>query len=445
MKKIRIGSGAGYSGDRIEPALELAQKGDIQYLCFECLAERTIAIAQQAKLKNPNMGYDALLEARMRMVLQVCKEKGIKIITNMGAANPVAGAKKIKTVAQDLGVKDLKIAAIYGDDVVEKIKNMNLTIVETGAELATIKPTMLSANAYMGAAPIVEALKNGADVIITGRVADPAIFMAPCIYEFGWSMEDYELLGKGTALGHLLECAGQITGGYYADPGYKDVQGIGHLGFPIGEICADGSFVITKVADAGGMVTVDTCKEQIIYELHKPDEYKTPDVTADFSKINFAELSKDVVQVSGISGNPKPPTLKVSVGYIDSYIGEGQISYAGPGAVERGKLALEIVKERLDLMQVKYTELKLDLIGVDALHEKTLSTGHVPYEVRARVVGRTANMAEATRIGNEVETLYTNGPAGGAGAWKSAREVVAVLSVLVDRSLVNPIIEYEVI
>ncbi len=445
MKKIRIGSGAGYSGDRIEPALELAQKGDIQYLCFECLAERTIAIAQQAKMKNPNAGYDGLLEARMNMVLATCVEKGIKIITNMGAANPVAGAKKIKEVAQKLGIKKLKIAAIHGDDIVDKIKDMDLNIAETGDSLATIKPTMISANVYMGVEPIVEALKNGADVIITGRVADPAIFMAPAIYEFGWDLNNYDLLGKGTALGHLLECAGQVTGGYYADPGYKDVVGLGHLGFPIGEICEDGSFCITKVAEAGGMVNVDTCKEQIIYELHKPDEYKTPDVTADFSKIHFEQIAKDVVKVTGITGYEKPPTLKASVGYIDSYIGEGQISYAGPGAAARGQLALDIVQERLDLMKVAYTELKMDLIGVNSLHAETLSAGHEPYEVRVRVAGRTDNMAEAVRIGNEVETLYTNGPAGGAGAWKAAREVVAVLSVMVSRETVKPIIEYEVI
>lgn len=445
MKKIRIGSGAGYSGDRIEPALELAQKGEIQYLCFECLAERTIAIAQQSKMKNPDTGYDGLLEARMRMVLSTCVEKGIKIITNMGAANPVAGAKKIKAVAQELGIKKLKIAAVYGDDVVSSLKDMDLSIVETGDSLDTLKPTMISANAYMGVEPIVEALKNGADVVITGRVADPAIFMAPAIYEFGWSLDNYDLLGKGTALGHLLECAGQITGGYYADPGYKDVPGLGRLGFPIGEVYEDGSFFITKVENSGGMVTLDTCKEQIIYELHRPDEYKTPDVTADFSKIHFEQVAKDMVKVTGVTGYEKPPTLKVSVGYIDSYIGEGQISYAGPGAVARGQLALDIVQERLDLMGVSYSELKLDLIGVNSLHADSLSAGHEPYEVRVRVAGRTANMKEATRIGNEVETLYTNGPAGGAGAWKAAREVVAVMSVLVPRAMVVPIIEYEVI
>lgn len=442
MKKIRIGSGAGYSGDRIEPAVELAEKGDIQYLCFECLAERTIAIAQQSKLKNPELGYDTLLEARMRAVLSICASKGIKIITNMGAANPVAGARKIKSVAAELGISNLKVAAIHGDDVVDTLRNMDLQIEETGENLDVIKPTMISANAYMGAEPIVQALRNGADVIITGRVADPALFLAPAIYEFDWNMKDYELLGKGTVLGHLLECAGQVTGGYYADPGFKDVPNLDHLGFPIGEIGADGSFVISKVDSAGGMVTPATCKEQLIYELHKPDEYKTPDVVADFSKVQFEQIATDVVRVTGGTGKERPQSLKVSIGYLDSYIGEGQISYAGPGALNRARLALEIVKARLEIMGVDYQELKLDLIGVNSLHAEKLSAGCEPYEVRIRVAARTKNMQEAIRIGNEVETLYTNGPAGGGGAWKSAREVVAMLSVLIPRDLVQPVIEY---
>lgn len=442
MKKIRIGAGAGYAGDRIEPAIELALQGDIQYLCFECLAERTIAIAQQAKMKNPEQGYDALLEARMRAVLPICMQKGIKIITNMGAANPVAGARKIKQIAAELGIDKIKVAAVSGDDVSAQLQNLSLKIEENGASLDTIKPVLISSNVYMGIEPIVQALRNNADVIITGRVADPALFLAPAVYEFGWAMDDYDLLGKGTVLGHLLECAGQVTGGYYADPGVKDVPGLARLGFPIGEIAQDGSFIITKVAGSGGVVSPDTCKEQLMYELHKPDEYLTPDVVADFSHVKFEQIAEDVVRVTGGTGRERPPTLKVSIGYLDSYIGEGQISYAGVGALNRAKLALEIVQERLAIMGVDYQEIKFDLIGVDSLHANKLSAGYEPYEVRVRVTARTSNMAEAVRIGNEVETLYTNGPAGGGGAWKSAREVVAMLSVLIPRELVTPIVEY---
>ena len=444
MKKLRIGSGAGYSGDRIEPAVELAEKGDIQYLVFECLAERTIAIAQQAKMKNPAAGYDALLAARFEAVLGVCRKNGVKIISNMGAANPKAGAQKVKEIAQKLGLKGLKIAAVSGDDVFDAIRAQDYTIEETGEKLATIKDKLVSANAYMGAAPIVEALQNGADIVITGRVADPAIFIAPAIYEFGWKMDDWNLLGQATVMGHLLECAGQITGGYFADPGYKDVPGLARLGFPIAEVQADGNFVITKVPGSGGRITLATCKEQLIYEIHNPAAYITPDVVADFTGVEFTQVADNMVAVKGGAGKARTDSYKVSIGYVDSYIGEGQISYAGPGAANRGQLALDIVSERLKLMGVEYQEIRFDLIGENSLHCAKLSAGCKPYEVRARVAARTKSMQEAVRIGNEVETLYTNGPAGGAGAWKVAREVVAMVSALIPRDLVKYSVEYEV-
>jgi hypothetical protein len=446
MGRIRIGSGAGYSGDRIEPAVELVEKGNIHYLVFECLAERTIAIAQQAKMKDPNVGYDGLLPQRMEAVLLSCKEKGIKIITNMGAANPIAGAQKIREIAEQLGITDLKIAAVTGDDVVEIVRDGDYTILETGENLSTIKDKIVSANAYLGTKPIVEALKNDADVIITGRVADPALFLAPLLYEFNWSDEDWNIMGQGTVIGHLLECAGQITGGYFADPGYKDVQGLARLGFPIAEVQEDGTFMITKVPESGGKVTLATCKEQLLYEIHNPAAYITPDVVADFTGVTFTQIADNQVQVTGGKGQEKTDFLKASIGYVDSYMGEGQISYAGPGAVNRGRLALEIVEERLKIMGVQYQELKLDLIGIDSLHGSKISkTEHEPYEVRARVTARTQSMKEAIRIGNEVETLYTNGPAGGGGATKSAKQVVAMVSALVPRSLVNYKLHYEVI
>jgi Acyclic terpene utilisation family protein AtuA len=301
---------------------------------------------------------------------------------------------------------------------------------------------ILSANAYLGAEPIAQALAAGADVVITGRVGDPALFLAPLIREFGWAMDDWDRLGRGTLVGHLLECAGQITGGYFADPGFKDVAGLGRLGFPIGEVSADGNLIVTKVSGSGGVITEATCKEQLLYEVHDPTHYVQPDVVADFSHVTIEEIARDSVRVQGGRGGPKTGTLKVSVGYIDSYIGEGQISYAGPGALERGRLALNVVRERLSLTRVRTTETRFDIIGVDSLHGATLPRGREPYEVRIRVVGRTDSMAEAVRIGNEVETLYTNGPAGGGGAWKSAREVVAVASVLLPRALVNPTVQY---
>jgi len=448
MRTIRIGSGAGYSGDRIEPAIELAEKGDIQYLVFECLGERTVALAQQARMKNPDLGYDPLLEERMRAVLPLCASKGIKIVTNMGAAHPEAAARKTAEVARSLGLSRLRIAAIVGDDVLGACKAGDFPIMEFDGTIKQLGNRLLSANAYLGAGPMAEALSAGADVVITGRASDPALFLAPMIHAFGWAMDDWNLLGKGTVAGHLLECAGQITGGYFADPGFKDIPDLARLGFPIGEVGEDGSLVVTKVAGSGGAVTAQTCKEQLLYEVHDPARYLQPDVVADFSHVTVEEIAPDRVRISGGQGTKRTDTLKVSVGYLDSFIGEGQISYAGPGALARGRLALEIVRERLKLTGVAASELRFDLIGVDSLHGPQVSAHEVsaeanePYEVRVRVTGRTESLREAVRIGNEVETLYTNGPAGGGGAWKSARDVVAVASVLLPRELAAPIVRF---
>ncbi|HWW07474.1 acyclic terpene utilization AtuA family protein [Collimonas sp.] len=442
MRHIRIGAGAGYSGDRIEPAIELAEKGEIDYLVFECLAERTIAIAQQTRMKDPALGFDPLLAERMQAVLGICSEKKIKIITNMGAANPLAAAAMVRQIALSMNLK-LKVAAVCGDDVLEILK-AGAYISDQNIPVNTLGDKLLSANAYIGAAPLVEALAQGADVIITGRVADPALFLAPLIHEFNWAMDDWHRLGQGTLVGHLLECAGQISGGYFADPGYKDVQGLARLGFPIGEVAEDGSLVITKVAGSGGHVTPATCKEQLLYEIHDPANYLTPDVVADFSAVSVTEIGPDRVLVQGASGRARPDTLKVSIGYIDSYIGEGQISYAGPGALARARLAQAIVAERLALSAVAFDEIRYDLLGVDAIHGATLSEQpSEPYEVRARVAARSDNMRDAIRIGNEVETLYTCGPAAGGGVTKTAKEVVAVQSTLLPRQLVKTSVHFE--
>ncbi|KPF90371.1 ABC transporter substrate-binding protein [Rhodopseudomonas sp. AAP120] len=441
MRTIRIGSGAGYSGDRIEPAVELAEKGDIQYLGFECLAERTIALAQQDKMKNPEAGFDPLLERRMRAVLPICKARGIKVITNMGAANPRGAAAATARIAKALGVKDLKIAAVGGDDVLEACRDGNLPFLEFSGRVADLGNRLLSANAYLGAEPIVRALAAGADVVITGRVSDPALFLAPLIHEFGWALDDWHRLGKGVLVGHLLECAGQITGGYFADPGFKDVAGLARLGFPIGEVTEDGDVVITKVPGSGGAVTEATCKEQLLYEIHDPANYIQPDVIADFSQVRVEQIGLDRVRVTGATGKPATDTFKTSVGFIDSYVGEGQMSYAGPGAFARARLALDIVRERLELCGVRLDEVRYDLIGINALHGAELSKGHEPYEVRVRVAGRSNSRAEALLVGNEVETLYTNGPAGGGGAFKATREVIAVGSVLVPKRLATPTLQ----
>ena len=441
VKTIRIGSGAGYAGDRLEPSLELIEKGNLDYISYECLAERTIAIGQQAKLKDPSKGYNDLLEHRMEKALPLCWKHKVKLITNMGAANPEAAAQKCVEIARTHGLTGMKIACVTGDDLLPVIdKYMDTEVWETGEPLSKLPGKIISANAYMGVEGILKALDMGADVVITGRVSDPAIFMAPLIHEFGWALDDWDKLGKGTMVGHLLECGGQVTGGYYAEPGKKDVPGLGHLGFPIIEVCEDGSFVVTKVPEAGGMVTVNTCAEQICYEIHDPTRYLTPDVVADFKQVRFTQEGKDVVRAEGATGHPRTETFKCSVGYKDCYIGDGEISYGGPGCLARAKLALEILRERLELVgEGRFDELKFDVIGCNSLYwnpdykyDENLS------EVRVRAAGRAKDKAVADLVPNEVEALYTNGPAGGCGATKRTRDIVSVASILVSRYDVKP-------
>jgi len=444
MKTIRIGSGAGYAGDRLEPSLELIEKGDLNYICYECLAERTIAIGQQAKLKDPSKGYNSLLEYRMEQALPMCWQHKVKLITNMGAANPKSAVAKCVEIARKHGLNGMKIACVTGDDLMPVIdKYMETEVWETHAPLRELPGEILSANAYMGAEGILKALKLGADVVITGRVSDPSIFIAPIIYEFGWSMEDWDKMGKGTMVGHLLECGGQVTGGYFAEPGKKDVPGLGHLGFPLIEVSEDGSFFVTKVPETGGMVNVETCSEQICYEIHDPENYITPDVVANFKQVRFTQIAKDKVQVEGATGKPKTETFKCSVGYKDCFIGDGEISYGGPGCVARAKLALDIIKERLDMVAPgQFDELKFDIIGYNSIYwNSDYKYNEEPSEVRARVAGRVKTLEVADLIGNEVEALYTNGPAGGCGAVKLTRDIVSVASILVSRHDVVPKVE----
>ena len=440
MKTLRIGSGAGYSGDRIEPAVELAEQGDLDYLVFECLAERTIALAQQARISDPQGGYDPLLSERMRRVLPFVGEhegrRRLRVITNMGAANPVSAAREVRRIASELGLA-LKVVAVVGDDVLDVLRPEQ--VLDNGQTLGSLGARLISANAYLGVDGILDALRAEADVVITGRVADPSLFLAPQMFEFGWAAHDWPRLGRGTLVGHLLECAGQVSGGYFADPGFKDVDDLARLGFPLAEIDAEGNAVITKVSGSGGRVSRATCTEQLIYEVHDPAAYLTPDVTADFSHVSFVEESVDRVRAQGAAGRARPERLKVSVGYLDGWIGEGQMSYGGPGAVARAQLAREVVLKRLELMGVKMQDVRAELIGMDSLHGPRSSVG--PWEVRLRVAARCEERSEAVRVGNEVETLYTNGPSGGGGASKSVRQVVAVASLLLPRDAVNPRIE----
>ncbi|CAN5474394.1 DUF1446 domain-containing protein [soil metagenome] len=427
-ERIRIGCGAGFSGDRLEPAVILVQQGQLDYLVLECLAERTIALAQKRKRQDPTKGYDPLLERRIESLLPHLLVNNVRLITNMGAANPLAAAEKICDIARRLNVS-VTVAAVTGDDVFDQLSG-DETALETGKPLTDSGP-LISANAYLGSDAILPALATSANIIITGRVADPSLFVSPLVHEFGWSLAEADQIGQGTVIGHLLECAGQLTGGYFADPGRKDVSDMAHLGHPFADVSQDGTAVFSKVAGTGGLLSVATAKEQLLYEVMDPSRYITPDVIADFTQVRLTEIGPDQVSASGGRGQTRPDTLKVSIGYDAGFIGEGEISYAGSNALGRAKLAGSIIQERL---QERFTDLRIDYIGSTSVHRTNFGTYPDPYEIRLRVAGKAATAQQAALVGEEVEALYTNGPAGGGGARKYIHEVVGIVSTLLPRS-----------
>ncbi len=432
---IRIGVGASFADDRIAPAVDLAARGDIDYLVFECLAERTIARENLTRVKNPEKGYTPRLADRMSAVLPACIRNGVRIVSNMGAANPRAAAKVIRTLASDAGAPDLKCAVVLGDDVADIVRSQpQLALMETGEPVESLLPRMASANAYLGADVICRALETGADVVITGRVADPSLFLAPAMHHFGWRYDDWPRMAAGTAAGHLLECSAQVSGGCFGDPVKKPVPDLAHLGFPYADVSAEGGVWISKLEDAGGRVDVQTCTEQLLYELHDPTEYITPDCVLDIMDIDLVQCGRDRVQVVGARARPRTPTYKVTVGYHDGYIGEGQISYAGPNAVAKAKWAAEVVQQRLKDSGFTYPEVRVDLIGMSSLHGLAEARPE-PYEVRLRIACRTTDRKAAEAVGFETRAMHVNGPgSGGGGSDPVVKEVLAVQSVLLPRA-----------
>jgi hypothetical protein len=442
METFRIGSGAGYAGDRIDPAQALAEQGRLHALVFECLAERTIALAQLRRSRDPEHGYDPLLQERMRAVLPACVRQGTTIISNMGAAHPQAAGAAVLAVARELKLPQLRVAVVTGDDVLDWVRAHKVPLMDSDASAADLGERLISANAYLGADALLPGLAGGAQVIITGRVADPALFLAPLMHHFDWRADDWPQLGQGVLVGHLLECAAQVSGGYIADPGHFDVPDLTEVGFPLAEVQRDGSAVLTKLPGTGGRVDRLTCTAQLLYEIEDPARYLQPDVVADFSRVQLQDQGGDRVRISGASGTPRPAQLKATLGYRDGFIGEGQISYAGPGAVARGRLALQVLQQRLQRLGWAGQEQRAELIGVNAMHGEALGPHPEPYEVRLRLAVRCATQAQAERVGQEVEALYLNGPAAGGGVTQSVREVIAAASALVPRAAVQPGVQW---
>jgi hypothetical protein len=438
MKRtVRIGCGAGFSSDRLEPAADLAQRGGLDYLVFECLGERTMAFAHRDRMLDGAKGYNPHAAQRMRAVLPACRRNGTVVVTNMGAANPLAAAQLTVGIARELGLAGLKVACIEGDDVTRQI-GAGTSLHDRAGTVRDVGLPVVGANAYLGAEALLPALRAGADVVIAGRIADPSLFLAPLAHSFGWGLDDWQMLGRGTVVGHLLECGMQVTGGYFADPGFKDVPGLVDCGYPIAEVGYEGGCVVSKLPDTGGCVTAATVKEQLLYEVHDPAAYLTPDVTADFSKVTVEEISGDQVRVGGADGQQRPEKLKVTIGFDGGFLAEGGISYAGPNAQARARLAGEIVWQRLSRNNALLGDLRIDMIGVNSLH----GTAHVPptdcEDVRLRVALRSRRREDIDTMLWEVESLLCCGPAGGGGYRGSVTPCVVTHSALIAREQIKP-------
>ena len=436
---LRIGCGAGQSDDRIPPAVELARHGELDYLVFECLAERTIGRETLSKMRDPERGYTPSLHDRLRAVLPVCLDKGIRIVSNMGAANPLAGARAMRREARDLGLGEVACAVVRGDDVSDVVRaRPDLTIMETGEPLESLLPSLVSANAYLGADVVAQAIATGAPVVLTGRVADPSLFLAPMLHEFGWSYDDLQALAVGTVTGHLMECSSALTGGCFSWPGRKAVADLARLGYPIAEVSRAGKVTLTKTPGSGGRIDVMTCTEQLLYEIHDPCAYITPDCVLDISAVEFTQDSPDRVAVTGPKARARTPSYKVVIGHSAGYIGEGEVSYGGIDAVARAKFAADVVRERLAMQGFEYIDYRVDLIGMSSLHGAQESRPD-PYEVRLRIAARAHDRKAAEAVGFEVRSMHMHGPGGaGGGVGPRVREVLAVKSLLLPRELVRP-------
>ncbi len=437
LQTLAVGCGAGFSGDRTDAAAPvvrtLVARGGPAALVFENLAERTLAFQQLTRRSRPELGYEPLLEEELRPVLADCVAHGIPIVGNFGAANPAGAAAAVHRLAAELGLPALRVAVVTGDDLSDE-RGRGIVSAQLGDAFDARR--FVCANAYQGAFEIAGAIRAGAQVVVTGRVADPSLVLGPAIAHYGWAADDWDRLAGATMAGHLLECGAQVTGGYFADPGRKDVPGLEDVGFPIAEIAADGSCIVSKAEGTGGMVDCRTVKEQLLYEVHDPAAYITPDVVADITRATVTQVGPDRVRLAGVRGHPRTDTLKALAYFDGGWLGEAEISYAGPNAEARARLAQEIVARRMGAQLA----LRFDLIGVLSIlgDDRNTLLGGAPRgdarDVRLRVAGRHESLPVIERLLREVTCLWTGGPAGGGGVRTARRQRLSSRAVLVPRA-----------
>ena len=445
MTSIRIGAGQGFYGDTPAGAVAVAERGDVSYICCDALAELTMAILQRDRLRDPARGYARDLGDFMRAVLPAARARGIRIITNAGGINPTGAASAVAGAARDLGIRGLRIATVSGDDVTGRIDELrglgaDLRNMDSGADLATVRDRIVFAVAYLGARPIVEALAAGADVVVTGRVADASLFLAPMVHELGWAWADGDRLATGVVLGHLMECSGQATGGNFSGD-WWNIPDLDRVGYPVCEVGADGSALLTKPSGTGGRVSVETVSEQLLYEVLDPRRYLNPDVVADFTSVHLETAGPDTVSVRGVRGGPCPADLKVVAGYLDGWLGSASIGYSWPHALAKARHAATLIDRLAERAGIVPTEQVVEYLGVDALHGDAadLSASAALNEVTLRVAGRFATEAAARAFPRLATPLALNGPPfiGGGSTPQPARALMGVWPALVPRQLVE--------
>jgi hypothetical protein len=452
MKTVRIANGQGFWGDSVDAPLHLIEGGPVDYLGMDYLAEVTLSIMMRQKLKNPAAGYATDFIDFIRRALPQLVAKRIRVVTNAGGLNPKACRAKIFEVARELGISGFKVGVVEGDDLLGRLPGLlarghELRNMDSGEPLAPLVSQVTSANAYIGARPVAEALDGGALIVLCGRVTDTALALGPLVHEFGWAADDWDRLAAGTICGHILECGAQATGGNFTR--WWEVPELWKVGYPIAEVEASGSFVVTKHPGTGGMVTVDTVSEQLVYEMGDPQSYITPDVTADFTSIRLAQEGSDRVRVSGITGRAKTPFLKISASYLDGYKAAGQVTVSGPRAIEKARLAAEIVWKRLERAGVTFPaeDRATELLGVSGVLPGILAAPSDPPEVVLRLAVRAADRAKVDRFGKEIAPLVTAGPpgvTGFAGGRPKAQEVVAYWPALLAREEIEQTLEVSV-
>ncbi|WP_379542693.1 acyclic terpene utilization AtuA family protein [Pseudonocardia sulfidoxydans] len=437
---MKIGCGSAYASDWLEPAKALADSGLVDYLAFDCLAERTLALAQIRKLADPSTGQDLRL-ARIMEDFAGFLGSNRTIVGNFGAANPDAAAADVVAGARKAGLDGLRVGVIRGDDVLKQVLDLDVALPERGVTAGQVRDRIVSAHAYIGAEPVVELLGEGARFVLGGRIADPSLFVGPICHELGWDLDDWASVGVATVAGHLLECGIHVTGANFADPPLRVLPALHDLAAPFAQVTSDRRVIVGKLDGTGGGVTEATVKTQLGYEVNDPAAYLTPDVTADFSALQVREIGPDRVEVTGAGGQAAPERLKVLVGLDLGFDVVGEVSYGGPGCVERARLAADVMRERFAPFAEGIDELRVDLLGVDALFEGRLQRGY-PAEVRLRLAVRCADCDTATAVAEHVEFLYF-AVAGGGGVTKSMRPAIGVTPAYLDRDTVR--LETEVV